>query len=356
MESSTDDFRHPGGSVEPANRDALPKERVQPMKEVPIERFELHDPFNQVTYRARTIDQIAAKADKVGATRFYAVAPDGVTTPVQKVDGEWKRGRAPEAMPQPTRQLSPLELRPAPLVIDMGTAVGTTPKTGLDAARAAHTERIEASLHERYTVKRGSITLGDVTVGRTVYHYRGEANRIAFIESMSRLVTNNNNPSVARSMVDVADLRKWNALRVFGHDDFRRTVWLEASLRGVKTVGYEPARADLALFDREREARQDNRLEQMSSASATTATKQSALGNGGCKAVLDALDAVLVASKVPAKQREAVMKAAENTVTRRLQVGENHKVDVYNKSGPPPRATEQPMRKNQRTSDRGPAR
>ena len=68
------------------------------------------------------------------------------------------------------------------------------------------------------------------------------------------MATDTNSSSVARSMVDVAETRNWRALRVSGNEDFKRMVWLEASVRGVKTLGYEPLSADLEVLKREREA------------------------------------------------------------------------------------------------------
>ena len=111
-------------------------------------------------------------------------------------------------------------------------------------------------------------------------------------------------------MVDVAEARNWKSPRVSGHEDFRRMVWLEASVRGVKTIGYEPVPADLELLRREREARQVNRIEPDAPASPTTAGKASARGSSGRKTVLAAIEAVLVAQRVPEKRREAIMAAA----------------------------------------------
>ena len=88
MEASFTDDRRPGGTVEPANRVAVAKQHFQAPEEPAVERFELRDPFAEVTYRTRTIAEMAAKAEQLGATRFHAVAPDGRRTPVVKVDGE----------------------------------------------------------------------------------------------------------------------------------------------------------------------------------------------------------------------------------------------------------------------------
>jgi len=85
-----------------------------------------------------------------------------------------------------------------------------------------------------------SVKLGDVTLGKTEWRYRGDASRPAFVESSFWLVTGNNSPSVARSMVDTADTRNWRALPCSGNEVFKRTAWLETSLRGAKIQGYEP--------------------------------------------------------------------------------------------------------------------
>jgi hypothetical protein len=223
----------------------------------------------------------------------------------------------------------------------------------LTAERAAYVERLEAGLHERYVIKRGFAALGETTIARTVYRYRGDIGRVAFTESLSRLSTDNNNPSVARSMVDVAELRNWHAIRVSGHEDFKRSVWLEASLRGVRALGYEPQRSDLELLRRESEARQTNRVEPVPNAVPGAASKQSGRGSGGRKAVLAALDAVLVAKGVPAKQREAVMKAAAENLAQRTRNGQTHKVKVYDTSAPSQRqAVTPPTREVQRTRER----
>jgi hypothetical protein len=351
MDSNMTDGRRAGGVVEPANRAAVAKQRFQTPEQPAVERFELRDLFAEVTYRAATMQEMAAKADQLGATRFHAVSPEGSKIPVNKVDGEWQRHDVPDA----TRDKQERERagNVVPLVVEAGSAgaAARTAKIDRDAERAAYLERLEAALQERYVIKRAPVKVGDVTVGQSEYRYRGDTGRIAFTESTFRLSTDNNNPSVARSMVDVAEARNWQALRVSGHEDFKRLVWLEASLRGVKTIGYEPQRSDLELLRKEREARQVNRIEPAPESMAAAPAKQSGRG-GGRKAVLAALDAVLIANRVPSKQREAVMKAATENLAQRLRNGQTHKVKVYDKSAPSqqPRVAP-PTREVQRTRE-----
>jgi hypothetical protein len=193
-------------------------------------------------------------------------------------------------------------------------------------------------LSERYVIKRAAVKVGEVTLGQTEYRYRGDASRVAFTESTFKLATDNNNPSVARSMVDVAEARNWQGLRISGNEDFKRMVWLEASVRGVRTVGYEPQLGDMHLLQRERESRRLNRIEPLHERTDSSGDgKTSARGSGGRKAVLAALEAVLVAKRVPAHQREAVMASAADNLAKRLREGERHKVKIFDKTAAPQR-------------------
>ena len=357
MDASFSEERRPGGTVEPANRAAVAKQHFQTPEEPAAERFELRDPFAEVTYRTGSLDEIAAKADQLGATRFHAISPDGKRTPVVKVEGEWQRADARDPKPAVEKDERQSGSNVVPLMVDVPSVQATAARIDAEAERAAYVEQLESVLHERYVIKRGSVKLGDVTIGQTEYRYRGDSSRVAFTESTFRLATDNNSPSVARSMVDVAEARNWQALRVSGNEDFKRMVWLEASLRGVKTLGYDPQHADLQLLRKEREARQINRIEPEPTSPGNAASKQSARGSGSRKAVLAALDAVLVANGVSPKKREQVMTAAAEKLAERLRNGETHKVKVFDRTAPSQRPAVTPQREVQRNRERAaPAR
>jgi hypothetical protein len=362
-----------GGTVEPANRATVAKDRFQTPTDVPRERYELRDPFADVTYRANTLPEIVAKADHLGSSRFTAIDDEGRRTTVQKIGGEWARG--PQRAEAPERPLDTTPIRddvpqvsnvapmpptpkaPAPTeAADMNVDVKAIASIDARAERAAMVARLEAALVDRYVIKRAPVTVGDVTIGRTEYRFRGDTSRVAFTESTFRLATDTNSPSVARSMVDVAEARNWRALRVSGNGDFKRMVWLEASVRGVKALGYEPNPADLELLKKEREARLVNRIEpargESPAAAAAPAEKASARGGGGRKAVLAAIEAVLVAKRVPEKQREAVMAAATEKLAQRLREGRSLKVKVYDKAAPSQRPAAVPTPEVQRSRER----
>jgi hypothetical protein len=355
-----------GGTVEPANRATIAKNRFQTPKEVPGERYELRDPFAEVTYRANTFPEMVAKAEQLGSSRFIALDAQGKRTTVQKVDGEWRRGpqhaAAPERpldaapirddVPQATNVV-PMSKTPSPAEVADARVIASI---DTKAERAALVARLEAALVDRYIIKRAPVTVGDMTIGRTEYRFRGDTSRVAFTESTFRLATDTNSPSVARSMVDVAEARNWRALRVSGNEDFKRMVWLEASVRGVKTLGYEPNPADLEVLKKERESRLVNRIEPAQGDGpaivATPTEKSSARGGGGRKAVLAAIEAVLVAKRVPEKQREAVMAAATEKLAQRLRENQSIKVKVYDKAAPPQRPVVMPTPDVQRNRER----
>jgi hypothetical protein len=226
-----------GGTVEPANRAEVAKDRFQTPIDVPGERYELRDPFAEITYRAKTFPEIVAKADQLGSSRFIAVDAEGKRTTVQKVEGKWQRGPQRPAAPEraadntPVRDDVPEATNVVPMLSTSKTPVQaeavdakTIAKIDAQAERAALVARLETALMDRYIVKRAPVTVGDVTIGRTEYRFRGDTSRVAFTESTFRLATDTNSPSVARSMVDVAEARNWRALRVSGNEDFKRMV------------------------------------------------------------------------------------------------------------------------------------
>jgi hypothetical protein len=335
----------PGGTVEPLNRAGVAKERFQTPTDTPAERYELRDPFAETTYRSDDFAKMAAKAEHMGSSRFSAIDAQGNRTAVLKVNGRWEKD-----IPQHVQQRAaaePAHDGPQP---GMGVSAAATERaappaperstTTVDAQaeRAALVARLEAALKERYVIKRAGIVAGAVPLGQTEYRFRGDTSRIAFTESAFRLATDTNSPSVARSMVDVAEARNWKALRVSGNEDFRRLVWLEASVRGVKTVGYEPQPADLDLLKTAREARLVNRVEPAPEGPASEAATKASGRGGGRKAVLAAIEALLVAQRVPEKQREAVMAAATEQLAARTRAGQSFQVKVLDKAAPAHRA------------------
>lgn len=127
-----------------------------------------------------------------------------------------------------------------------------------DPARPAHAVRSDgeaafvapASLRKRYLIADNK------------FYFREEEGRLAFEDKGKRLATDHDDPQVARSMVELAEAKNWTTITVKGSDEFRREVWLAASLRGLEVRGYRPSevdRARLAELQREQTALPRNR-------------------------------------------------------------------------------------------------
>lgn len=367
-----------GGTVEPADRVQVAIRTLQTPEPEAGERFELRDPFTDVTYRSDRYQDMVTKADQLGANRFVVVDLRGQKSFVQKLDGQWQRDvpREPQHDPSPDQSGQPKPEQTPPgaktkgvssptrekaVEVPVQAAPPSTARIDAQAERDALVARIEASLVDRYIIKRATVSLGDVSIGLTEYRFRGDTSRIAFTESTFRLSTDTNSPSVARSMVDVAEARNWHSLRVTGSDDFRRLVWLEAAARGVKALGYEPNPIDLERLKVERELRQINRIEPGRESNALPAAantdKPSGRGGGGRKTVLAAIEAILVANRVPEKRREAIMVAATEKLAQRIREGQVPKVRLYDKNAPSQRTVVAPQPEQQRRRERAaPAR
>lgn len=349
----------PGGSVEPSNRTAASKARVQASPEAPAPRYELRDPFAEVTYRTAVYAEMTAKADQLGSTKFVEIDAAGKRKAVNKENGRWPDvGVDRQASSTLSAGKAASEPRPAPSADKDAKPPSKEAEIDAKAERALLVERIQAALAERYIIKPAPVSVGDLKIGHTEYRFRGDTTRIAFTESTLRLATDANSPSVARSMVDVAQARNWGTLKVSGHDDFKRMVWLDASSRGIKTLGYEPSHTDLELLKKARETRMLNRVEpapqvaqEKTSAPAASDTKASNRG-GSRKAVLAAVEAVLIAKKVPEAHRVAIMAAATERLAQRTREGQSLKVKVYDASAPSQRETRAPIPEVQRSRER----
>lgn len=68
----------------------------------------------------------------------------------------------------------------------------------------------------------------------------------AFSDRGSKLATRSTSPEIVRSMVEIAKARGWDTITVRGAEEFRRSVWKEATQDGLTVAGYKPTALDLA--------------------------------------------------------------------------------------------------------------
>jgi hypothetical protein len=100
------------------------------------------------------------------------------------------------------------------------------------------------------------------------YFLKDAPHQLAFEDIGPYLVTEHNRPDVVESMVDMARAKAWERIRVSGHEQFRREVWVQATLLGIEMSGYEPKAVDFARLAEGRRDRMTNRTDVMETTAA----------------------------------------------------------------------------------------
>jgi len=87
-----------------------------------------------------------------------------------------------------------------------------------------------------------------VQVGVKFYH-RDDPKRVAFEYTGAGFETSLNTPRVARAFAALSEVNWDEGVKVRGSAEFRREVFIEASARGVRVIGYRPRDEDLAEIE-----------------------------------------------------------------------------------------------------------
>ncbi len=101
------------------------------------------------------------------------------------------------------------------------------------------------------------------------YFLKDAPHQLAFEDIGPYLVTEHNRPDVVESMVDMVRAKAWGRIRVSGHEQFRREVWVQATMLGIEVSGYEPKAVDFARLAEGRRERMTNRIDVTETSAAT---------------------------------------------------------------------------------------
>lgn len=214
---------------------------------------------------------------------------------------------------------------------DADIKIGTyaLPEVPSDPAERRRQELL-ASLAERFTINAGE------------YRARHDQSQVAFVDRDKAVTTARNEPEIARAMVDLAEAKGWKGLHLKGTEPFKAAAWMEASIRGLPTHGYEPTRADrerLGIKLRERDAAmQTNRIEPMESRQgaareqAAPAQERAAVNPQAAKAREDALGALevyLKSQNTPKERMDVLMRQGAETLDKLVAQGKVPEVRVF---------------------------
>jgi hypothetical protein len=78
------------------------------------------------------------------------------------------------------------------------------------------------------------------------FYFGNKADRLAFVDKGTKLTTSLVDRNIASNLVDIAESRNWTKIEAKGKQEFKREVWLEASLRGIEVKGFKPKEIDYA--------------------------------------------------------------------------------------------------------------
>lgn len=93
------------------------------------------------------------------------------------------------------------------------------------------------------------------------FYFKDQPGKLAMKDKGERMVSASNDDRVAKAMATMAEAKGWKTIKVSGHPDFQREVWMEASLRGIEARGYKPTEQDLKLLEDKRERAMRNTVE-----------------------------------------------------------------------------------------------
>lgn len=95
------------------------------------------------------------------------------------------------------------------------------------------------------------------------YYDKSDADKvnIAFEDRKNGLHTSRQDERTIKAMMDLAESKGWTAIKLKGTEEFKQKAWIEASLRGIETKGYEPTEKDKAELINRQEARTVNQVE-----------------------------------------------------------------------------------------------
>ncbi|KAA9013158.1 DNA transfer protein [Sphingobium limneticum] len=86
--------------------------------------------------------------------------------------------------------------------------------------------------------------------GEPAFFTTAQAKDPAFRDQGRRLVTATESQEVVKDLVAIAQHRNWDRIHVTGSEEFRRSIWIEASQKGLEVRGYKPNDRDLQELDR----------------------------------------------------------------------------------------------------------
>ena len=86
---------------------------------------------------------------------------------------------------------------------------------------------IDPSLDRKFKIKNNLL-------GNTVYTALNDDNKVLIKETKNKITTKENHLSITKDLIQIAEDKGWESIKVKGTKEFKKDVWLEAKLRGIE--------------------------------------------------------------------------------------------------------------------------
>ena len=116
--------------------------------------------------------------------------------------------------------------------------------------------------------------------GRVDHYYIKNSDKEAFEDKGKKLVAKLTSKDVSKAIVELAENKGWEGLKVKGKENFRREVWIEAQKKGLQVTGYKPTKLEQQRYQInqvERESSEKPKVEKSGKQESATSEKARAL-------------------------------------------------------------------------------
>ena len=147
------------------------------------------------------------------------------------------------------------------------------------------------------------------------YYYRDDENKLAFHDKGKSLATEHNDAAIVHAMVELAQAKSWNSIKVKGSEEFKREAWLQATLKGIDVEGFQAREVDIARLKDMRKEEVRTTDKRQSQNTITETPERSAVADEPQPSTSDkqqiAIDAIKTVMRARGDSEKAVAMAAE---------------------------------------------
>ena len=155
------------------------------------------------------------------------------------------------------------------------------------------------------------------------YYFKDQKHILAFEDKGKSIVTQHDDDRVAKAVVKMAEAKGWHNIKITGNETFRREVWVQSEIHGIKVKGFTPRESDIALLN-EQTKNNERKL---------TDLKMHDPDKSPQASVLKAVAKEVLKEKVKnPKVRQAIMNEISHRLERSLLTGQLPNVLMYDKN------------------------